>query len=523
MNEWMHTLESYRNLGVNYPRTHGYMDTTKTASYSVSANTDINTVEYGCNYVDMLYPDEYEDCMGTVAFSTLTATDYSWKEYTATGIEPKLTNFYRAVLCAEVTDNNTGEKVGMYPLLWKLSPRRMHLGTYMIQEAANKNYLYNNNSNLNYTTMLSNTKNFQWNLVYDISAENVAIISNSDASKRFDMINASVNANCLQLHGKSGYSYAQTFGFVKNSDGTYKVQCLKNSYSTYYMRLSGTNLGFSQTDSENKWNFIKVSWGEGNYYIRNVAQNKYLTADNNTMSLTGFTAADAQQWEVKYNKEGFYTITPKNNLKLYLNVTNNWNIDGTTISLYKWSGYPTAQTWQIRLNQSGYYNFVPKVSTTRGLTYGDGGFTIDTLNGSTTQDWVIEKVNGGKMIFDGKYRIKNNSNQYLSYSGTALTVGTTKTDWTIRQYQDNYYYIAPLNSSYLLYWDVKDNYDFENNLVQIRTPTSYKTAQTWKFVLQNNDSIRIIPMISLTRNMAYQNSKTILTTANAFWYLEKVN
>lgn len=174
------------------------------------------------------------------------------------------------------------------------------------------------------------------------------------------------------------------------------------------------------------------------------------------------------------------------------------------------------------MNASGYYSVVPLVSTTRGLTY-NNGFKLTTLADNSTQNWVVEKVNGGKMVFDGSYRIKNSNNQYLSYSGTSLIVGSTKTIWNITQYENNYYYIAPSNSSYLLYWDVLNNYDLENNLVQLHTPIAYETAQTWKFILQNDGSIRIMPTISLTRNMSYQNSQTILTTTNTYWYLEKVS
>lgn len=529
IHEWLHTLESYRDLGISYPNTHGYLDDyteASAASYStLSDDNDDNC--YYCDYEDIFGHSSEdiitysEDSITPYASSNYSNNYYRWPIYQTTGIEVKLTNFYKAVLRGEVYDISDTRNVGMFPKLWNLNPRKMFLGTFTLKLSNNNNYFINNNGSLSYTTAYTNDKKFQWNLVYDFKHGNVAIISNVD-NKRFDINNVSVSPTCLGIGYATGYNTAQTFKPVLNSDGTYKFRCIIPGYSTYYIRLYGSSMGLSDTNSYNNWVLTKVNAYEGDYYIKNVSENKYLTVNDKAMSLTGFTASDNQKWKLRHYKDGFYKISPSSNLSLYFDVNNNSNTEGRSVALGAWTGYPTAQTWQLKYNSDGSYYIVPLVSTTRGLTY-NNGFSITTLNGNNNQKWIIEKVNGGKGLFEGKYKIKNSNNQYIGFSGSNLTIGQTAATWNFKSYKDNYYYIMTNTSSSALYWDVQNNYDLENNTVNLHILTGYNTAQTWKVVVQDNGTVKLIPMISLTRGMSYKNSKFAISTTSDNWYLEKVS
>lgn len=530
IHEWLHTLESYRDLGISYPNTHGYLEDYTEASAAVYSTLSDNDDDdcYYCDYEDIFGHSSEdistysEDNISAYASSSNYSNNYyRWPVYQTTGIEVRLTNFYKAVLRGEIYDISDARNVGMFPKLWKLNPRKMFLGTYTLKLSNNNNYFINNNGSLSYTTAYTNDKKFQWNLVYDFKHGNVAIISNSDY-RRFDIGNLNVSPNCLNIGYCTGYNTAQTFNPVLNSDGTYKFQCIIPGYSTYYIRLHGSSMGLSDVNSYNNWVLTKVNAYEGEYYIKNVSENKYLTVDGKDMSLSGFAASDNQKWKLRYYKDGFYTISPSSNLSLYFDVNNNSNTEGRSVALGYWTGYPTAQTWQLKYNSDGSYYIVPLVSTTRGLTYNDG-FSITTLNGNDNQKWVVEKVNGGKELFEGKYKIKNSKNQYLGFSGSNLTLGQAASTWTFKFYKDNYYYIMPYGSSSVLYWDVKNNYDLESNTVGLHVFTGYNTAQTWKIVMQDDGSAVIIPMISLTRGMSYKDSQFVISSSYDYWYLEKVN
>lgn len=529
IHEWLHTLEAYGELGIAYPNTHGYLEdyTEKSAAsvYSSSASAEDDCCY--CTYEDVFEVtsdniDAYsEDHSISYANSSYYNDYYRWPVYQTSGIEARLTNFYKAVLRGEVYNISESRNVGMFPKLWNMTPRKMFLGTYTLKLNNNNMYFYNNNGSLSYTSNYTNDSKFQWNLVYDFKNGNIAIISNSDY-RRFDITNLYVSPTCLNLGYSTGYSTAQTFKPILNSDGTYKFQCVIPGYSSYYIRLYESSMGVSNINSYNNWVLTKVNAYEGEYYIKSVSENKYLTVNDRSMSVTGFAASDNQKWKLRYYNDGFYTISPSSNTSLYFDVNNNSNTEGRLVALGKWTGYPTAQSWQLRYNSDGSYYIVPLVSTTRGLTY-NNGFSITTLNGNDNQKWIIERVDGGKEIFEGKYKIKNSNNKYLGYDGNTLNIGQTASTWSFKSYGDNYYFISPIESSSTLYWDVNNNYDFDDNRVQLHIRTGYNTAQTWKIVMQDDGSVAIIPMVSLTRGLAFINSISVISTSYDYWYLEKVD
>ncbi len=65
-------------------------------------------------------------------------------------------------------------------------------------------------------------------------------------------------------------------------------------------------MGVSNVNSYNSWVLTKVNAYEGEYYIKNVSENKYLTANDNTMSFyQDLLASDNQKWKLRYYKRWF--------------------------------------------------------------------------------------------------------------------------------------------------------------------------------------------------------------------------
>ena len=139
------------------------------------------------------------------------------------------------------------------------------------------------------------------------------------------------------------------------------------------------------------------------------------------------------------------------------------------------------------------------------------------------------RINSGNITLDYlggscPFEINTNPERWNTIKpGRSFLLSITLNDMYAFIPGDNYYFISPVGSTSTLYWDVNNNYDLEDNLVKLYPRTGYDTAQTWKVVMQDNGSVVLIPMISLTRGLTFKNSTSVLSSSYDYWYLEKVN
>ncbi len=54
--------------------------------------------------------------------------------------------------------------------------------------------------------------------------------------------------------------------------------------------------------------------------------------------------------------------------------------------------------------------------------------------------------------------------------------------------------------------NVANAYDLENIRVGLYYATGYITAQYWRFVVQNDGTVQIMPMLSMTRGLKYDDA-----------------
>lgn len=92
--------------------------------------------------------------------------------------------------------------------------------------------------------------------------------------------------------------------------------------------------------------------------------------------------------------------------------------------------------------------------------------------------------------------------------------------WHIEHHEDNYYKIYTERSGVKYYFDVLNAYDGDDNIIQLLYATGYNDAQSWKFLLQPDDSFLIVPRLSLTRGLTYSSSMK-LTQNPTSWYLKR--
>ena len=311
-------------------------------------------------------------------------------------VEPELSSFYRAVLSCDIEyiiDNN--HNVGMYPEFWDLTPNKIVLGRYIIQDLNNSLYFYSRySSDTDYNSdTLSNEIGFYWDVYYDIWTNN-----------------------------------------NNNSNNLIRKSCIKRDYN-------------HELDLKNS-KCIKIGiFEEGEYYIINKTLNKVLSfsVNNNEIlipKVEEYQKSEFQIFKLSHYANCFYKISPVNTLIRYLDLDNNWNIENNTVKFHYWTGYISAQTWQFQYINDNNCNIIPLVSTTRSLSYHDNSLHIISIN-SNNQKWKLEMVNDSKFIFDGKYIIKDSvTNKYLYGEGNNLKLDSLYTVWTITKLDDNSYTIS---------------------------------------------------------------------------------
>ena len=64
--------------------------------------------------------------------------------------------------------------------------------------------------------------------------------------------------------------------------------------------------------------------------------------------------------------------------------------------------------------------------------------------------------------------------------------------------------------------------NYEGNTIQLHTETTHLDAQAWKFMLQNDGKVLIVPMLSLQRGLKSDTTGSVLSVNADSWILEKV-
>ena len=436
IHEWMHQLEGYRTKLVPvYPDTHGYLDPTANG-YSWDKNYFDDTTAY--QYIVEHFDDN-----------------------------DKKTSFYRAVLAGELTynDGSSSRYIGMFPRFWFVTPRKIVIGRYIIQDP-DGTYYYNNNGSIGTSSSLSNDMSFVWNIYY------------------------SFYSNSLKI---------KNFG---NSDAT---------ISTSYSSLNCTRVG---------------PFDEGEYYLVNTSFNDNVLGYNsaNTLAMVTYRSNSMQTFDLKYYSELYFSLKASNLSDKYLDLQNDYDIEDNAVNLYVWTSYPTAQTWQYRFYNDN-YKIMPLRSPTRSLSFHNSALHINSV--SNVQNWRPELVANGKYIFPGNYKIKTTTGFYLTYSGNTLYLSNTGTTWTIDEISDNYYSISTQIGAATYYFDVLNGYDIEGNTVQIQYSTGYSDAQSWKFMMFEaqstiDENVIIVPRLSLNRGISATSTGSTISTGYTHFYLERV-
>ena len=178
-----------------------------------------------------------------------------------------------------------------------------------------------------------------------------------------------------------------------------------------------------------------------------------------------------QQFNITYNKNGYYTIIPVHSGKV-IDIQGGSNKPGSNVQQYENNG-TSAQKWIIKKTDDGYYNIISKLDNlyldlAKESSANGTNVQVSEEDGSKSQKFQFVKVadKSEKTITDGNYRIAlgNNNSMGLDISnGSTQNMGNVqiwKYDESIQQKfevvyeEDGYYIIRNIKSGKVL--DVAD-------------------------------------------------------------------
>ena len=449
IHEFMHQLETYRKyLQIVYPYTHTYLSTWGPSGSSSNPLLLRENYSWNSNYFDdtETYPDV---------------------------IERTKMSFYRAVLSAHVTYHPPGENaqtIGMFPLMWKICPRKLFLGRYLVQNGSTSAYYYldEDTSSLEQSNTYENSRYYLWEIRFDFGSNNFKIVD-------------SVTANTRTIPYTSTLILTRVGHF--DDGGRY-----------YFINETlNTTLGYALSGSSYVFTTVSIHSSSPKVFVLNHYSND------------------------------FYYISPETASNRFWDLTNNNNTENNTITLHSKTNYVRAQTWQAQFRNNTTYSIIPLRTNTRAVAYYDSNLRICTINGTNSQNWRPERVDNGKFIFAGNYRIRCSAG-YIGYNGNTLIIVSSSsqaTVWNIQPVGDNYYRISVTIGTTVMYFDVLNAVNTEGNTVQLYTITSHVDAQTWKFMLQNDGTVLIVPRLSLTRGIKNNTTSMLLSVNPTSWNLEK--
>lgn len=454
IHEWMHQLEAFRKYELYdgylmYPYTHTYepnWGSGETEPERIRTNYSWNTTYFNNTTV---YPDV---------------------------VERSLTSYYRAVLACEVTyipDNN--RPIGMYPKFWKITPHKIVLGRYLIQNSSGQYYYYD-----------ANTPSSPYKL-------------------------------------SSTYSHDPKFHF----DIRYAFDT-KNFNATTAMIHSNTTLNYTPSTCT----FTRIGpYDTGLYYFINETLNKtlgYSLESSQTFSMVSIYSTYPKRMFLSHYGNSFYKVKPELSTNLYLRTQSDSIAEGTKIGIYGFVlSHISTSTWQFAYSADQSYSIYPLATVSKSAAFYSDYLRLTTVGGTNSQRWRLEKTNNGKFLFNGQYKICTPDGKYIrTTDNSSLYLSDTETTWNVELDStygtDNFYRIYTEVNSIEKYFDVLNAANTEGNTVQLQSRTGHPEAQTWKFMQLSDGNFWIVPHLSITRGLLGSTTFMHISESPMEWKLERI-
>ena len=260
-------------------------------------------------------------------------------------------------------------------------------------------------------------------IIYD--DEGFAEIIALNSGRRIDICGWGNGVN-IEQWGENKQSDSQRFKILKNEKGNFNIVGKRQNLYITVNEEKQDNIEGNEKDSKKLQEFIlkKIETPENGTY-------KIVMANSKTQSITvkdgkigngirialnKYANTIKQQYEIRYDNDGYCEIIPVHSEKR-LDVCG-W---GNGVNIEQWSenNLSDSQKWMIIKNEKGNFNIIAKRQGLY-LTAHDSNLSSGTKiegyekNGSSGQEFYLEKIESEKNIEEGTYKITTASNRNQS-------------------------------------------------------------------------------------------------------------
>ena len=383
--------------------------------------------------------------------------------------------------------------------------------------------------------------------LYDIKcgADNYYTITSKITGKVLAVENANVYNGVKVIQQTATGADTEKWIIKDNGDGTYS---LISKCNNYYIDIPNGDISngiklqmYEQNGTDSQKFLIQSIKGfdiieEGTYRIA-ASSKEILSFDidcgyrDNGANLqlwdwVGETSYQ-QQFNIKYNTDGSYTIINLNSGKA-LDVQNGGYAPGTNVWQYEQNN-TDAQKWILQKNDNGTYSFISKLNNLylniSGEPQNGSNIEVNTESNTSNQQFILYKqtTKAERYLDDGIYRIATKLNNSLGFD---IQDGSTQNGANIQlwqyvakaqeefkvQYENGYYYIISQLSDKVLQVG-------QNNLIEQQDKDESNDLQKWRVIPDGTGAYNIINkangLYMDVKDALYQNGNKIqVTTPN---------
>lgn len=453
---------------------------------------------------------------------------------------PNLLTYYKKVLSGKL--EYKGRHIGIFPYMWKLSPRVRALDSIYLKNSASNEFLTISDpstwSDLHHPVIQKELTEYtqRWHIT-PLNDNEYAFIS-TDMSTAYgyglNIYNSRVEENRdIEVWSRSTH-FSHTWSFVENNDGTYHIVASENNDLCMEInKNSSLKLQRYSNKPTQHWNIVPAMISNGNYHIKNRASGEFLTVSDNftttnhpvIQTASSSNALNSQIWSINQLNNnidmGHYDFAPLSNPNYRLDLFNAHIYDGNKVEVWEQADWHMQQ-WSILPNDDGSYRILAKKDNNYCMQIDNtknSSLSLHSYSGLSTQKWDLVPAD----INDGIYYLKNMlSGEYLNvsenFSDTRHPVeqqsftarhSESSQKWNIRKLKtddnQNYYDFAPLNNpNYRL--DLFNAHVYDGNKIEVWEQADWHMQQ-WSILPNDDNTFRIVPKSNESYCMQIDNNK----------------
>jgi hypothetical protein len=252
------------------------------------------------------------------------------------------------------------------------------------------------------------------------------------------------NTGIGNIDGKNNnYGWRITYA---NPDYMYDINALHSSDNGTVANIPQLTIEYTVTGSTTSPKTIS----DGTYYIRNLNSNMYLnvlnsgTTNGTSVVQYSFNGSTSQQWKVKYESDGYYSLRPMHissqTKTIDMNNVTDANTNGTPAKIYEYSIGYEEQKFIISSAVDGGYQIGTKAS--------NGNKVLEVQNSSSANNAIVQIWNYSTTRNNDNWYFESTTNTSFSTASNISLNGSTTVNITEAKQKKYYTFTAPITGYY---------------------------------------------------------------------------